>query len=296
MNLLENSTQDVRLEAGPHCILMLHGLGAGPLELIRLAQEAHREQFSVWVPSIEGYCFGGELQAWEHWQSQVLAHYWAAREHFETVSVVGVSMGATLSMLLAQHEEPTACVFLASALGYDGWAMPWYRFLLKYARWIPFSDGYKYHEQEPYGVKNEQTRAMVKRMLSLNRLSEVGAPTLSLGQLKQGHGLIEHVLENLQAVHAPSLFIHAVDDESVHIRNAEMAYDSISSRDKQFIYLGNSYHMVTADNERETVHAQTLRFIKTKVNQSLSTPFFEMPNIISSELRRHMARTRGASV
>jgi carboxylesterase len=292
MKLLENSSQDVRLEGGPHAILMLHGLGAGPLELIRLANEAHREGFSVMVPSIDGYCYGGDLKNWQHWQAQVQSHYWSAREAHETVSVVGVSMGATLAMLLAQHEEPTASVYLSTALGYDGWAVPWYGFLLSWAAWIPFSGRYVYRESEPFGVKNEQTRAMVRRLLETDHLSEVGAPSLSLGQLKQGHALINQVLRHLDDIHSPALFVHAVDDESVHIRNAEMAYASIASLDKQFLYLGDSYHMVTADNERETVHAQTLRFIKTRVNGSLNSPVFEVPGIISSELRRHLARTR----
>lgn len=295
MNLIEKSAEDIRLQAGPHCILMLHGLGAGPLEMIRLAQEAHREGFSVWVPSVDGYCFGTEVQNWQHWKTQVQSHYWAARETYETVSLVGVSMGATLAMLLAESESPDACVFLATALGYDGWAVPWYRFLLKWSAWIPWSNRYTYRESEPFGVKNEQTRAMVKRMLELNQLSEVGAASLSLAQLQQGMALIEHVRRHLSDIQAPTLFIHAIDDESVHVRNAEYAYQRIATEDKRFVYLGDSYHMVTADNERETVHAQTLRFIKTRINKTLETPAFEVPHLVSPELRRHWTRT-GASL
>jgi carboxylesterase len=294
MNLLESSDQDVRLEGGPHCILMLHGLGAGPLELIRLANDAHREGFSVIVPSIDGYCFGVPSKKWKHWQTQVQEWYWAARDNYETVSVLGVSMGATLSMLLAEHERPTACVYLSSALGYDGWAVPWYRFLLRWAPWIPFSGRYTYRESEPYGVKNEQTRAMVKRMLDSNRLSEVGAPTLSLGQLLQGQALIDHVRQHWPRIQSPSLFIHAVDDESVHIRNPEAAYQSIASRHKEFLYLGDSYHMITADNERETVHGETLRFLKHMVNHTTGQTVFEIPGLISPELRRHMLLSRQA--
>ena len=293
MNLLENSAQDVRLEGGPHCILMLHGLGAGPLELIRLAQEARSDGFSVWIPSVDGYCFGSQLKDWTDWKLAAQSCYWQARETYQSVSVVGVSMGATLGMLLAQHEQPDACVFLSTALGYDGWAVPWYRFLLKWTPLIPFSSRYTYRETEPFGVKNEQTRSMVKRMLETNSMSEVGAASLSLGQLKQGHLLIQHVRQHFSDISAPSLFIHAVDDESVHVRNAEFAFQRISSREKQFIYLGDSYHMVTADNERETVHAQTLRFIKTQVNASLDAPAFEVPHVISPELRRHLMRSKG---
>ncbi|MEY2621945.1 MAG: hypothetical protein RIT26_1765 [Pseudomonadota bacterium] len=270
---------------------MLHGLGSGPLELIRLAQEAHREGFSVFIPSIDGYCFGSELKTWAEWKAQIQSCYWSARECCETVSVVGLSMGATLAMLLAESERPDACVFLASALAYDGWAIPWYRGLLRWAHFIPFNHRWMYRESEPFGVKNEQTRAMVKRALELNRLSEVGGPTLSLGQLRQGQALIDQVLTHLDQIESPALFIHAIDDESVHIRNAEMAYRRIESSDKKFLYLGDSYHMITADNERETVHSQALRFIKSRVNLSIGQTVFEVPRVVSPELRRYLVQS-----
>lgn len=291
MNWLKNSAKDIHLDGGTHCLLMLHGLGSGPLELIRLAQEARSDGFTVLIPSIDGYCFGSELKTWPEWMAQVQSCYWSARERHETVSVVGLSMGATLAMCLAENERPDACVFLASALAYDGWAIPWYRGLLRWAHWIPFHHRYVYRESEPFGVKNVLTRAMVKRALELNHLSVVGGPTLSLGQLRQGQALIDQVLAHLSDIETPALFIHAIDDESVHIRHAEAAYRRIESSDKIFLYLGDSYHMITADNERETVHSQTLGFVKSRINLALGQDVFEMPSVVSSELRRYLVKS-----
>lgn len=280
----------IHLEAGPHCVLMLHGLGASSVELARMAKDLHQHGFSVFAPDITGYCFGTPGEPWDAWLAQAQNHLWQLRKHHRTVSVVGVSMGATLAMVLAQREDLDALVLLSTALSYDGWAMPWYRFLLDWAPWLPFASRYTYEEEEPYGVKNEEMRAMVKRAMKSAHISESGSEILTMHYITQGSKLIKEALKHVPDVDAPVLFVHAVDDETVHIRNAEWAYRHVSSSQKDFIYLGDSYHMITVDNERETVSLETVRFLKKTVNENLNEPAFEVPTVQSPELRRALRK------
>lgn len=288
MSAVPSDAKNLNLDAGSHCVLMLHGLGAAPLELARLAQDAHQEGFSVRVPLIDGYGYGSAPQHWGHWRDQVLTHYWACQKSHDTVAVLGVSMGATLALLLAELENPTAVVALSAALGYDGWAIPWYHGLLSLARWIPFADRYEYVEREPYGLKNPETRAMIARRLKSQHISEVGAERLHLRLIQEGKKLIKWVKTHAHDVHAPLLFMHAIDDESVHIRNPQAFHDQAASLDKSFIYLGDSYHMITIDNERDLVRKESLRFLKNAVNQAVGQPVFEVPSIQTYELRRQL--------
>ena len=281
-------TKELVLDAGSHAVLMLHGLGAAPLELARLAQEAHQEGFTVRVPAIDGYCFGTTPKPWTHWRDQVLEHYWACKKQFETVSVLGVSMGATLALHLGEIETPTSVVALSAALGYDGWAIPWYHSLISLASWFPFAGRYEYVEREPYGLKNRETRAMIKRMLQSQHISEVGAETLSLPLILEGRKLIRAVKTDAQKIQSPLLFMHAIDDESVHVRNPELIHRKARSKDKEFIYLGDSYHMITIDNERDLVRKETLRFLKSAANRGAGLAAFDVPPIQSYELRRQL--------
>jgi carboxylesterase len=285
---LSRLNQDLQYHAGPHAVLMLHGLGASPLELARLAQEAREEGLSVYAPLIQGYGYGSCPQTWGHWRDQVLRHFRDCQARYETVSVLGVSMGATLALMLAEFESPTSVVALAPALAYDGWAIPWVHSLVGLARWIPFSGRYQYVEREPYGLKNTETRAMIKRLLKSQHVSEVGSETLALELILQGRQLIAQVMSEPERIHSPILFMHAVDDESVHVRNPERIYGQVSSKEKEFIYLGDSYHMITIDNERDLVRKESLRFIKTAVNRCTRQPAFEMPHSQSYELRRQL--------
>jgi carboxylesterase len=270
---------------------MLHGLGAAPLELSRLAQDAHQEGFSVRVPLIEGYGYGTPPRNWSDWRDQVLEHYWTCQKNFESVSVLGVSMGATLALMVAEVENPAAVVALSAALGYDGWAIPWYHGLLAIARWIPFGSGYEYVEREPYGLKNKETRAMVARMMKSQHISEVGAERLPLRLIQEGKKLIKSVKNRARDIRAPLMVMHAIDDESVHIRNPQALYDLVSSSVKEFIYLGDSYHMITIDNERDLVRKESLRFLKVAVNRITEQPAFEVPSIQTYELRRQLETT-----
>jgi carboxylesterase len=282
--------EDINLVAGDHCVLMLHGLGASPLELARLAKDLHGEGFSVCAPNIPNYSFGSECGTWVQWIEHVQEILWSLQKTYKTVSVLGLSMGATLAMVLAQREQITGLVLLSTALAYDGWAIPWYSFLLNFSRWVPFANRYRYAEAEPFGVKNPEMRAMIKRALAKDHISEVGADALSFGYVSQGKLLIKEARAQVRSVDCPVLFIHSADDETVHMRNAEWAYEHVTSKDKDFIYLGDSYHMITVDNERETVNQETIRFLKNAVNLSMDEPAFDVATVQSAELRRALRK------
>jgi hypothetical protein len=48
--------------------------------------------------------------------------------------------------------------------------------------------------------------------------------------------------------------------------------------------------MITVDNERETVSLETARFLKQSINNALETPAFEVPSVLSPELRRALRK------
>jgi carboxylesterase len=56
--------------------------------------------------------------------------------------------------------------------------------------------------------------------------------------------------------------IHAIDDETSSPRNAQFVASNIGSTVLRTIYLDDSYHMITSDNEREIVARETAVFLK----------------------------------
>jgi carboxylesterase len=277
---------DIKLDAGPHGVLMLHGLGANSLELDALSRYLHQRGFSVLVPYIDHYSFGSPAGTWSQWVEAAQERYWELKARCETVSVVGLSMGATLALALASKETPTAVVALSVCLAYDGWAIPFYSFLLRFAPYISFLQKYRFNEAEPYGIKNDQMRARVKRALAQDHIAEIGADALSYRQISQGIALVDEVWGKLEEINSPLLFIHAADDETAHPLTVEKAMGLISSKIKRLHLLGDSYHMITVDNERDTVNHETCFFLQQQVNSAQEYPVFDFPPILLPELRR----------
>ncbi|MCS6765435.1 MAG: alpha/beta fold hydrolase [Candidatus Protistobacter heckmanni] len=282
------------LKGGDHAVMLLHGVCGTHLELMITASWLNRAGFTVVVPFLPGYTYGQPSVDYQSWILQACAVYDELRQMHQSVSVVGLSMGATLALAVAERvPDIAALVLLSTTLYTDGWAMPWYRFLLGLAWHTPLRSSYAYHERPPYGIKNIELRTRVKKALMEQKIAEVGGQEISLEHLHQAAKLSNHARDHLDLVQADTLLVHSIDDETASPSNAEEVLAGIASPRKEVIYLGDCYHMITVDNERETVNYETERFIKEAVNLKMRDPVFEMPEILSKELLRAARRAAG---
>ena len=63
--------------------------------------------------------------------------------------------------------------------------------------------------------------------------------------------------------------IQAKDDDVASVKNSKFIYDRVSSEIKEMVLLYNSYHVITADQERETVAEKVADFFHrvNKINK-----------------------------
>lgn len=276
-----------------HAVLLLPGLSSTPLEMRPVAKALHRDGYTVSVPHIEGYGLGAPCSNWRAWVAAARSHYQALKAQYETVSLGGLCIGATLCLAVAQEEpDVTALSLLAVTLIYDGWTIPWYYPLIDLAYHTPFRGRYRYKEKAPFGLKNEALRARVEKSMSMHDASEIGAASLPLAHLYHARRLAAHVRKGLDRVNADCLVIHAVDDDTSSPHNARIVFDGVSSSHKEKRLLGESYHILTMDNERETVADETRRFFREAVARKTGAASAET-RIISKALLR--ARRRQAA-
>jgi carboxylesterase len=246
-----------------HAVLMLHGLSSSPLELRHLARYLNSEGLTTCVPILNGYSAGTPEQRMETWIAAAVKEFDTLAARYSRVSVCGLSMGATLALaLLRERPSAQAVVVLSVTLSYDGWSMPWYRFLLNWAYYTPLRKRWRYREASPFGLRNEALRAKIGRAMQRNDLSEVGPSTISLAALHEASRLAASVSKTLGALKNDCLLIHAIDDETSSPRNAQFVTANIGSTYLRTIYLDDSYHMITSDNEREIVARETAVFLK----------------------------------
>lgn len=259
--------KSLELIAGDHAVLLVHGLQGVPAEMLPLAKRLHKAGYTVRVPHFKGYGHmpgdtAYSVTTWRDWHNQVLAEFRELKRQYRTVSVGGLCIGAVLSLSVAAEvgEEISGLSLLATTLFYDGWSIPWYRFMLPLGYYTPFRYIYAYKEREPFGLKNEQLRRWVAREMSHKTSSIAGASKLTLPAVHEAELLIKSVKAKLHQVTAPALLIHAAEDDVSTTRSADYVNDHIGSDKVVKIILHDSYHMITLDNERETVADETIRF------------------------------------
>lgn len=278
------------MDGNEHAVLLVHGLASSPLEVRYLATALNRSGFTVSSPSIPRYGYAAHEQGcghWQEWLEAVRAHYIELQKKYDTVCVGGLSMGATLALALASQERDIAAVAVLSlTLDYDGWVVPWYRFLFNLAYYTPLRNIYRFAEGEPYGLKNVQLRKKVAQAMSTAAMSEVGPASLSMEQLFQARQLSKYVRQSAGNTKSDLLVIHAVDDETASPKAADFAMKNVGSPIKRKIILDNSYHIITMDNERELVARETALFFQESVHRKLSTGQTQGPQIVNEQLAR----------
>jgi len=257
----------LELIAGEHAVLLVHGLSSTPIELQPLAKRLHKAGYSVRAPYFRGYSyFDGDdahsVTKWRDWHDQVMLELRDMKRQYKTVSLGGLCMGAVLSLSVASEasDEISGLSLLATTLYYDGWSIPWYRFLLPLGYYTPFRYLYAYRERHPFGLKNEPLRRWVEREMNSKTSSIAGASKLTLPAIHEGELLIQAVKRKLHLVTTPALIIHAEEDDISTPRSAELVAQNIGSDKVHKVMLHDSYHMITLDNERERVADETIAF------------------------------------
>ena len=245
-------------------IILVHGLTGTPNEMRHLAFALNKHGYNVICPRLANH--GEPLHVlkhttWEEIYASVREVFLKALETSDQVYVGGLSMSALLVLLLAEEfgEKLAGGICLAPTLFFDGWNVPWYHRLMPLASYTPLKYVLFYKESPPYGIKNQRMRAMVHKFYSKATLGNIESihkfgyaffPTSLFYQL---HRLARKVTPLLGRIKAPMLLIHPLEDDTASVRNSELIHDRISSRIKKLVILRDSYHVITADQEREKV-------------------------------------------
>jgi len=266
--------------------LLLPGLNGGGLELGQLPSFLNANGFETVTPEIKGYLYGSPADHYESWISQLHNVIDELKDRYKTINLAGISMGSTLALAVAsQRTDISSIALLSPVLRYDGWSVPWYRFLLNIAYTLGIRN-WEYSEREPFGIKNPDLRRRIREKFRSNELSEVGAPLITARHLFEAKGLMSYVTNNLDSIISRLLIIQSVEDDTCSIWSAEKILAKTKSDLCRVIWLGNSYHIITIDNEREIVLNEVLRFFARAAGGNLGIENYY------SEMSHKQLRTR----
>ncbi len=255
-------------------LFLIHGLTGTPNEMLFLARKFHEQGYSSFCPLL--YKHGRPLRVlkycrWEDFYFFLKKDFSKFRESLPQakIFVSGLSMGALFALLLA-YEFPrdiTGIIALAPTLFYDGWNMPWLRILLPLVYLTPLKYFFYFKEEPPYGIKSKLIRQHVEHYYKganlddLTKVDKYGYPFIPVSLMQQLDRLAKFLIKRLGSIKAPIQIIQAENDDLASAENSRLIYRRIGSKDKEIVLLKDSYHVITADKERNRVFDLMRKFI-----------------------------------
>ncbi len=252
-------------------VLLFHGLTGSPFELKKYGQFLYNNGYDVFAECLPGH--GEKFEEiytvkYQDWLDFAYSRFVKLKYRYENVFVSGLCLGAVLALAVGikYRTQVSGIISLSTTLYLDGWRLPWYKCFMPIALNTIIRFYYNYPECDPHGVKNLKTRNAIKKLLEKG---EVGMNDFPMTGFKELLDLSSYVRKNLNRIISPILLIHSKEDDLTSTKSAEVVYKNISSKDKEYIVLYDSYHMVLYDNEKEFVFEKCLRFIDSHLKSKV---------------------------
>ena len=243
---------------------MFHGLASSPKEFGTLVHPLRRMGLVLETPIIPGYSHGTTDAGfrWQDWvdvAAQIVED--AAVSSPDPFVLGGLCTGAMLAVAVAarlKHPRLRGLALLSPLVAYNGWGLPKWYGLRRVAYALGITRYFSMSEREPYGLKNERMRQFVRQQMASDAATVVGPASVALTAVRESERLSRQALKSLAAERRPMLVLHAQEDEICDVASVLNVFKPDEARlAVQLHVLQNSYHMITADNDRQQV-AQSL--------------------------------------
>ncbi len=229
---------------GPDGVLVLHGFTGNPQSMRPLAEALAAAGYTVELPLLPGH--GTSLEdmvptRWEDWSGAAEAQFQALAARCDHVAVVGLSMGGALAARLAERHPHLSGIALVNPLVHG---------------------------------PGEDVRAGLRALLDSDiatfdaigsdikkegvvEAAYPGTPVAALLSLLEGADEVEAALAD---IHCPVLLLTSREDHVVESVSGDVLAAGVSGPVER-VWLEDSYHVATLDNDAPLVEARVTAFV-----------------------------------
>ena len=232
-------------DGGPVGALLCHGFTGSPQSLRPWAEHLSAAGLTVSLPRLPGHGTSvaeANLTTWEDWYAELDRSLTLLRERCDEVFVMGLSMGGTLALRLAEvrGEDVTGLVLVNPSL----LTRRPDRFLLPVLRWVaPTWSGIGSDIKKEGAVELAYDRIPVKAAYQVSRLWL-------------------RTRADLDKVTQPVLVFRSSEDHVVEPDSCALLRASIGSDDVREVLLEDSYHVATLYNDAPAIFEGSLDFVR----------------------------------
>jgi len=231
-------------QGGPSGVLVLHGFTGNPTSVRSIAERAAQAGYAVELPRLPGHGTTVEdliSTTWADWSTTAEVSFDELAERCERVAVVGLSMGGGLAAHVAEvRASVVGCVLINPLVKPPGPEM------LEGIQLL-LDSGVETIDSIGSDIKRE----------GVMESSYAATPLVPVVSLFEG---VVAVHEHLNLISAPTLLISSREDHVVTSNNGDDV-EAMVSGPVERVWLENSYHVATLDNDQELVESLTLDFL-----------------------------------
>ena len=231
-------------DGGPVGALVLHGFTSSPKSMRTWAQHLADAGLTVELPRLPGHGTSWQdmsVTRWDDWYAETERSFSLLRDRCDHVFVMGLSMGGTLALRLAENrpDDIAGLVLVNPAVHTEDKRLVLLPVLKHVVKAFP-------------GIRNDikkpgQDEGAYDRM-----------PLRSFDSLHHAWGTIR---PDIAKVRAPMLLLHSREDHVVEPSNAAWILAHVSSPDRTEVWLEDSYHVATCDNDAPLIFDRSLEFV-----------------------------------
>lgn len=238
---------------GTDAALVLHGLTGSPYEVRPVAEALADSGLRVRAPRLIGH--GRTPKALQHtrwgdWLAIARRHFDELAAEHERVFIVGLSMGALVSIALA-HERGARCagvVSMATPLELE-WKS---QATLRAATHLPIADFVPFLSKR--GGPDVSDAAVAAAMPSYDRIPLAAAASLLEGQAV--------AIDRVPRLGVPFLVLHGRFDHVAPVHNAHRLMKMLRTPQRRLVVYPRSWHILPLDVEHEAVARDIVAFVK----------------------------------
>ncbi|OHV35920.1 MULTISPECIES: alpha/beta hydrolase [Pseudofrankia] len=229
-------------------VLLVHGFTGTPQSMRPWGEFLAAAGLTVRCPLLPGHGTRWQdlaVTGWRDWYGAVDEAFGDLRAHCSQVFVMGLSMGGTLALRLAEERgaEVAGAVTVNPSLGTDRWDAKIAPLLAKVRRSVP-------------GIASD---------VKADGVAEIGYDRVSVRAFVSLRELWKITVPDLRRIVSPVLTFRSVVDHVVEPSSGRRLLAGVTSAPVTERLLPDSYHVATLDNDKETIFRGSLDFVRQLV-------------------------------
>ena len=230
--------------------ILIHGYTGCPKEMTELGKYIHKKlNYSVIVPRLPGHgtdSIDFQNSTKDDWLRKIYELIINNQDEYENINLIGLSMGALISLLSSIHFKIKSLILISPAL-YAQNRRIIFTHILKYFKPILENE----HEIDS-DIEDPDLIDLLENYRNQDYTE----------QIAELHKLMVECRKNLNKVEITTKIIHSLKDNVVPLKAANKIYKNIGSQNKDLTLFEDSPHVINYGPEKERLFNEVIKFLK----------------------------------